>query len=85
MTFVLSGTRQAPELDDVAATLRVLNGDPCTACRKCDAACPERIPIAKLAAVYEEQRAIIEGARAGKLAIVDAKRALPPWVGRAGR
>jgi formate hydrogenlyase subunit 6/NADH:ubiquinone oxidoreductase subunit I len=85
MTFILSATRQAPELHDVAATLRVLNGAPCNTCRKCDAACPEHIPIAKLAEVYEQQRAIIEGARAGKLPITDAKRALPPWVGRAGR
>lgn len=81
-TFVLSGARSAPHLHDLKGTLAVLGGPVCEACRACDAVCPERIPIAKLAATFEEQRLIIERARQGQLAIVDAKRALPPWVGR---
>ena len=85
MTFILSATRQAPQLDDVKQTLATLNGPVCAGCRKCDAVCPERIPIEKLAVVYEEQRLIVVRARQGTMPITDAKRALPPWVGRAGR
>lgn len=85
MTFVLSGARAAPQLDDVKDTLATLNGAPCATCRLCDATCPERIPIAKLALVLEEQRVVVERARQGTLPITDAKRALPPWVGRSGR
>lgn len=82
MGFVISGARGAPHLADVKVTLDVLNGPLCEGCRACDAACPERIPIAKLAAVYEEQRAVVERARQGQIPIADARRALPPWVGR---
>lgn len=82
MGFILAGARGAPHLDDLKGTLAVLNGPTCAGCRACDAACPERIPIAELAAILEEQRAIIVRARAGQLPITDAKRALPPWVGR---
>jgi formate hydrogenlyase subunit 6/NADH:ubiquinone oxidoreductase subunit I len=82
MAFVLSGTRAAPHLDDVAATLRVLNGPACGGCRACDATCPERIPIAALAAAHEGLRGLVEVARSGALPLTDAKRALPPWVGR---
>ncbi len=82
MGFVLAGARGAPHLADLRGTLAVLNGSTCSGCRACDAACPEQIPIAKLAAALEEQRAIIERARQGTMPIVDAKRALPPWVGR---
>ena len=84
MTFVLAGGRQAPALDDIKLTLQTLNGGACAGCRKCDATCPERIPIAKLAAVYEDQRLVVERSRHGTLPISDAKRALPPWVGRGG-
>ena len=84
MTFILSASRAAPQLDDVKATLATLNGEVCGNCRKCDAACPEGIPIAKLAVVIEEQRMIVVKARQGTLPITDAKRALPPWVGRSG-
>ena len=81
-TFVLSGARSATNLEDLKGTLAALNGPVCGGCRACDAACPERIPIAKLAATLEEHRLIIERARHGQLPIADAKRALPPWVGR---
>jgi formate hydrogenlyase subunit 6/NADH:ubiquinone oxidoreductase subunit I len=84
MTFILAATRQAPHLDDVKLTLAALNGPVCSACRKCDATCPERIPIAKLAVVYEEQRMIVERSRQGTLPITDARPPLPPWVGRGG-
>lgn len=84
MMFILSASRAAPYLDDVKATLATLNGDVCSNCRRCDAVCPERIPIAKLAVVVEEQRMIVERARQGTMPITDAKRALPPWVGRSG-
>ncbi len=81
-TFVLSGARSATHLADLKGTLAALNGQVCGGCRACDAACPEQIPIAKLAATLEEQRVIIERARQGQMPIADAKRALPPWVGR---
>ncbi|HEY4223563.1 MAG TPA: 4Fe-4S dicluster domain-containing protein [Myxococcota bacterium] len=84
MTFVLAGARQAPSLNEIKATLAVLNGSPCSTCRACDAVCPERIPIAKLAAIYEDQREVIDRSRQGQIPITDAKRALPPWVGRSG-
>ena len=84
MTFVLSAARAAPQLDDVEATLATLNGPVCEGCRLCDATCPERIPIAKLAVVLEEQRVVVVRARQGTLPIMEAKRALPPWVGRGG-
>jgi ferredoxin len=84
MTFVLSGTRAAPHLADIEDTLVMLNGPVCDQCRLCDATCPERIPIAKLAQVFSEQQRVIREAHRGKLPIVDAKRALPPWVGRPG-
>jgi succinate dehydrogenase/fumarate reductase-like Fe-S protein len=84
MTFVLSGARSAPHLDDIKGTLATLTGPVCAGCKACDAACPERIPITKLAAVFEEQRLVVERARKGELPITDAKRALPPWVGRGG-
>lgn len=82
MTFVLAGARSATHLADLRGTLAALNGPACGGCRRCDATCPERIPIAQLAASLEEQRHLIERARQGQLAIADAKRALPPWVGR---
>ena len=85
MTFVLAGARAAPQLEDMKASLATLNGPACESCRQCDAVCPERIPIAKLAVVVEEQRAIVERAKQGTMPITDAKRALPPWVGRSGR
>jgi formate hydrogenlyase subunit 6/NADH:ubiquinone oxidoreductase subunit I len=82
MGFVVAGARAAPHLNDLQETLAVLNGALCAGCRACDEACPERIPIARLAAVYEEQRLIVERARQGQLPIQNAKAALPPWVGR---
>lgn len=84
MTFVQAGARAAPHLEDIKDTLATLNAGACTTCRLCDATCPERIPIAKLAVVFEEQRVVIERAKQGQLPIQDAKRALPPWVGRGG-
>ena len=77
MTFVLSVARSAPNLEDARATLAALNGPVCDACRACDAACPERIPIAQLAAVLEDQRVVIERAKQGVLPLGDV-RALPP-------
>lgn len=85
MTFVVSGTRAAPHLGDIEASLRTLTGTYCDSCRACDATCPERIPIAKLAHVFADQRRVVVAAQAGTLPITDAKRALPPWVGRPGR
>jgi NAD-dependent dihydropyrimidine dehydrogenase PreA subunit/ferredoxin len=85
MGFVVSGTRAAPHLADLEHTLHVLNGPVCEGCRACDAACPERIPIGKLAVVFAAQRKVIVDAQQGQLPITDAKRALPPWVGRPGR
>jgi formate hydrogenlyase subunit 6/NADH:ubiquinone oxidoreductase subunit I len=85
MGFILAGTRGAPQLSDALHTLSVLNGPTCSSCRACDGACPERIPIEKLAAVFAQQQRTIAEAQTGKLPITDAKRALPAWVGRPGR
>jgi succinate dehydrogenase/fumarate reductase-like Fe-S protein len=82
MTFVLAGARSAPHLNDLKGTLEALTGPTCAACKQCDAACPERIPITKIAEVLEAQRIVIEKAQKGELPIKDAKLALPPWVGR---
>lgn len=82
MGFILAGARAAPQLGDLRATLDALNGPGCQACRACDRACPEQIPIARLAAALEEQRVVVERARGGQLPITDASTALPPWVGR---
>ncbi len=85
MAFVVSGVRAAPHLSDIASTLEVLNGPVCADCRACDAACPERIAIAKLAVVFADQLRVIVRAKQGVLPIVDAKRALPAWVARPGK
>ena len=46
-------------------TLRTMTSDDCTSCRLCEPACPEDIPILKLAAALENQLAVIEAAQAG--------------------
>lgn len=78
MGFVLAGARAAPHIQDLRATLDALNGPGCQACRACDAACPERIPIARLASALEEQRIVVERARRGQLPITNAAAVLPP-------
>lgn len=63
MAFVASGARAAPHFPDIEDALAVLTSDSCGACRACDAACPERIPILALAGCFEEQRRVVEDAR----------------------
>ena len=76
MAFVASGARAAPHFADVESTLRTLLGPTCSSCRACDIACPERIPVTRLAEVLLGQLATIESAKQ-RLAGA-AKKALPP-------
>lgn len=63
MGFVVAGARSATHLADVEGTLRLMVGDDCRACRACARACPEGIPILRLAELLLGQHAAIEGAR----------------------
>jgi ferredoxin len=67
--FVVAGARSGPHLDDTGFALDALNGPVCAACRACDRACPESIPIAALAAHLQAQRQVVIAARAGALPI----------------
>jgi Pyruvate/2-oxoacid:ferredoxin oxidoreductase delta subunit len=79
MRFIQSGARSAPHLDDVRIELDVLNSDVCKNCRQCDKQCPERIPIAAVAAALAAQLHTITRARAGEMPIDDKNLpALPP-------
>lgn len=63
MTMVSSAARAAPHYEDAADTFRKMTEPSCDACRACEAACPEDIPLLSLAALYLDQLAIIEDAR----------------------
>lgn len=63
MAMVISGARAAPHFADVETTLRTMVGATCASCRACDAACPEGIPVTRLAEVLLGQLACIEGAK----------------------
>jgi ferredoxin len=67
--FVVAGARSGPHLDDAGFALDTLNGPVCAACRACDRACPESIPLAALAAHLQAQRQVVIAARAGALPI----------------
>ena len=69
MRFVVSGARAAPHLDAVEETLRILTSPVCTDCKKCEAACPEGIPILALAAALTEANAIVVAAKNGTVPI----------------
>lgn len=69
MRFVVSGARAAPHLDDVKDTLRILTEPTCTDCKKCEAACPEAIPILAIAAGLKDAQAVVVAARAGTVPI----------------
>lgn len=69
MRFVVAGARAAPHLDDVKETLAVLLSPTCTDCRKCEAACPEVIPILGIAAGLAEAHAVVDAARRGTVPI----------------
>ena len=78
MSFIIAGARAGPHLPDIKGSLEVLNGPICGGCRKCDACCPELIPIARIAAALAEELSIIEGARsAAALGSTPVRRALP--------
>ena len=68
--LVVSGARSATHLDDVGFALDVLTGPGCAACRACDRACPERVPVTALAAALDEQRKVVVAARAGALPVL---------------
>lgn len=63
MALVICGARAAPHLAEVETTLRTLVGPTCTACKACDAACPEQIPITRLGELLLGQLACVEGAK----------------------
>lgn len=65
MTMVSSAARAAPHFEDAADTFRTMTEPDCEACRACEAACPEDIPILRLAAGFLAQLHIIEEARRG--------------------
>jgi ferredoxin len=62
--MVVAAARSATNLRDVAQ-LAILNGDVCRGCRRCDAACPEQIPIAAVGLELARQLRVIDDARMG--------------------
>jgi succinate dehydrogenase/fumarate reductase-like Fe-S protein len=55
MRLVVSGMRGGPTLFAVEDELRVMAEKSCADCRKCEAACPEHIPIVLLAQEFAKQ------------------------------
>jgi ferredoxin len=68
--FVVAGARSSTNLDDIGFALDTLVGPVCTACRACDATCPELIPITRLAASLHAQRAVVDDARRGRVPLL---------------
>jgi len=64
--FVLAGARATPQLEDLGGTLDVVAGAGCQACRGCDVACPEVIPITALATSLLAQRQVVREAQQGR-------------------
>jgi formate hydrogenlyase subunit 6/NADH:ubiquinone oxidoreductase subunit I len=84
MRFIQAGARSAPHLVDVRRELDVLTSDVCVNCRQCDRHCPERIPIADVAAALAAQLHTINRAKQGTMPIDEkALPALPPKPKRA--
>lgn len=85
-SFVVAGARAAHLLDDVKDSLRILTSPTCTDCKKCEAACPEGIPILALAAGLKAQADVVTAAKNGQVPITEAevkakakaRKALPP-------
>jgi succinate dehydrogenase/fumarate reductase-like Fe-S protein len=69
MRFVVAGARAAPYLDDVKDALRVLTSPSCADCQKCEAACPEGIPILAIAAALQAQAVVVKEAVAGQVPV----------------
>ena len=67
MAFVVAGARAAPHADDVADALRVLTSPGCADCRRCEAACPESIPILAVARAVQDARDVVVQAQRGVL------------------
>lgn len=63
MAMVTSAARAAPHFEDAASTFRQMSAPCCVACRACEAACPEDIPLLALAKDLLAQLHIIEEAR----------------------
>lgn len=70
--FVVAGARAAPHLGDVEDALRIFGDSTCAGCGACDRACPEGIPITRLAAALSDQQREVEAARGGKVPILPA-------------
>lgn len=63
MSLILSGARSAPDLDSVESSLRLMVGPQCQECQRCDAVCPEEIPLLHLAELLLKQLHSTEEAR----------------------
>lgn len=63
MAMVSSAARAAPHFADGEETFRIMTAESCVACRACEAACPEDIPLLALADLFLEQLAVIEQAK----------------------
>lgn len=55
MRMVVRGMRGGPTLIDVEKDLRFMAAPSCAACQKCDSACPEHIPMVRLAQEFAKQ------------------------------
>ncbi len=63
MAFVLSGARAAPHYADAGEELALLTSPVCTDCRRCEAECPEGIPILSIAEDAQAQLHVIRQAQ----------------------
>jgi ferredoxin len=70
--FVVAGARSGPHLDDIGFALDTLTGPVCSGCRACDRACPESIPVTRLASMLQSQRRVVADARTGTMPVRDA-------------
>jgi Fe-S-cluster-containing hydrogenase component 2 len=63
--LVAAASRTATHITELPSQLSIINGDVCAACRRCDAACPEGIPIAAVGAELLRGLRVVENAAQG--------------------